>query len=171
MAVGLVKLASEVIQIIRDPFEKPTKADDVGENLIRLTGRTTAFAAGAAIILAILNKCSKQNGPVPAITSRLLQASLSTAATSAVMLICYVYQCCTRLDDRKIANEKTVLFEKIIIGTGAIADLGAFFAPQVFKRNETIISVARYSSFPLLFCAAAATVISIFHQNQLKQII
>lgn len=165
-----IKLLSEISRCICTPFEKPYAPAAVGANLIRFTGRTTAFAAGAAVILAILNKCSKQNGPVPAITSRLLQASLSTAATSSAVLICYVYQC-IRKDDRKIANEKTVLFEKIVIGTGAIADLGALFAPQVFKRNETIISVARYSSFPLLFCAAAATVISIFHQNQLKQII
>lgn len=165
-------IVSNVFGFLCQPFVKPTDTSKVGINLIKLTGRTIALAAISAITSAVLNKSLKQEGPWPALTSQFLRASLLTGATSAAVLIYYfyAYHATHSKKDFDKANRDTARFEKIIAYTGALARLTTFLASAVFfKGNETAISIARYSRFPLTVCMATAMIISIFHQHQLNQ--
>lgn len=164
-----MKILAEVCQCIFTSFERPSSYMNIGANIIRLTGRTTILAAVSAITSAVLNKYSKQEGPLPTITSHLLKISLSTGATCAAVLICYVYRVIKSNDVAK-ANPDTVLFEKIITYTSGIASLSTSLVSIVFRGNETVMSITRPSRLPLFVCTTTALIISIFHQHQLKKV-
>lgn len=165
----VIKLVSELHAIVWGPFEEPSDHETVGLNMIRFTGRTAAFAAGSAIMLALFNRFAKQQGAMPTIASRLLKASLSTAATSAAM---FIFQVGYIIKNRHFSefNRHTPFVERIVTYTAATAAMGAFLVSKFFTGNQTVISIARYSHFPLSCCLLTVRVVSDYHTYQLKKL-
>lgn len=166
-----IQLVSELRAIVWGPFEEPSGHETVGLNMIRFTGRTAMFAAGSAIMLALFNRFAKQQGAMPAIASRLLNASLSTAATSAAMFIFQVgYIIKSKNRPFSEFNNNTLRIERMVTYTAATAAIGAFLASKFFTGNQTVISIARYSHFPLSCCLLTVRAISVYHTYQLKKL-
>jgi hypothetical protein len=165
-----IQLFSNVTRFLSEPLVKPTNPAQAGINLIKITGRTTALAAMSSIIPAIMRKYSKQEGPLPGIASQLLKASLLTGATSAAIAVCYLYIGIKSNKDYQKAHRITFHFEKLIIYTGSIGMLSTLLAFAIFRRNETFLSIYRYSRLPLIVYTTTAIGISFFHQHQMKKL-
>jgi hypothetical protein len=161
MAIDLFVGVGKVI--VQPFYQPPCTMQEVGLNVIKLTGRYTFSAGSAAALLAIFAKYLKKEGSLP---TQLLTASVMSSVVSfaVLALIVYRFKSSGRYSECDLEVQRFEKIVTVIAGAGSVA--AGLFTFVFFKGNNNIaMSIARHSYLPLAWCAVTTGVILIYHQS------